>query len=195
MPFCKHGCKHFAGSWFFLSRGFARKVQEIRFALIFPHIMLYHDNAMSYENPFGLLVTQIHCAGLEGTELFEAACSFLHMSRSVRSGADSIFSTILGHRVAFFGGISSEHVLLWWQLDSGSVVFPDIYANAVTGLALFDTYCMCLKESLSRYTSRNERHQFLRPRLEIEAGRTGGRGEPLLCNAGCCQLGEDWALC
>lgn len=59
---------------------------------------------MSYENPIGLLVTQIHCAGLEGTELFEAACSFLHTSRSVRSGADSIFSTILGHRVAFFWG-------------------------------------------------------------------------------------------
>lgn len=151
MPFCKHGCEHIPGSRFFLSRGFARKVQENKFCFdlywVFPHIMLYHDNDMSSENPIWLL-TQIHRVGMEGTELFKAACSFLHMSRSMRSGADLIFGSILGHWVVFFFFFSSDHVLLWWQLDSGSVVYSiridsDIYPNIVTALAVFGTHTLC----------------------------------------------------
>lgn len=133
---------------FFLSRGFARKVQGnklcFNFHWFFPHIRLYHDNDMSYENPIWLLGIQIHCVGLEGTELFQAACSFLHTSRSLKTRADLIFSAILDHRVVFFLGGGSHQIICFY------------------GLALFGTYCMCLKEPLSRCISRNERRQFLR---------------------------------
>lgn len=75
------------------------KVQGNKFCFdlywVFPHIMLYHDNNMSSENPMWLLGTQIHRVGMEGTELLEAACSFLHTSRSMRSGADVILATFL----------------------------------------------------------------------------------------------------
>lgn len=102
--------------------------------------------------------------------------TFAFLSRSVRPGADWIFGTILGHRVA--------------------VLFGDLIRSCVSMAVTWLGFCG--KESLSMYTSRNKRPRkktkkdtlqskiqpvkaswwplfSFSPRLEIEAGRSGGQ--------------------
>lgn len=128
------------------------KFREISFVLIFTGFFL----TSCYTMPM-IWVLRILCDCLEHrstmSEWKEQSCLRLrvHFCTRVDPWDPGLiwFSAAFLDTECFFFFFSSDHVLLWWQLDSGSVVYsirvdPNIYPNIVTVLAMFGTYSMRL---------------------------------------------------